>query len=55
MGETMPRKSDHMDRAKAQQLKPWQVEEVKKGLQEADRGEFASPDEVEAMFDKWTR
>ncbi len=36
-------------------LQPWQVEEIKKGLAEADRGEFASEEEVEAMFDEWTQ
>jgi len=36
-------------------LQPWQVTEIKKALAEADRGDFASEEEVEAMFDKWTR
>jgi len=36
-------------------LQPWQVQEIKKGLAEADRGEFASEEEVEAMFDELTR
>jgi predicted transcriptional regulator len=36
-------------------LQPWQIEEIKKALVEADRGDFASEDEVKAMFEKWTR
>jgi predicted transcriptional regulator len=32
----------------------WQIEEVKKGLQEADRGEFASEDRVRRVLNKWT-
>jgi predicted transcriptional regulator len=28
-------------------LERWQIEEIKKGLEEADRGEFASDEEVE--------
>jgi predicted transcriptional regulator len=36
-------------------LHAWQIEEIKKGLAEADRGEFASEAEVEAMFDELTR
>jgi predicted transcriptional regulator len=30
-----------------------QVEEIKRGLAEADAGEFASDAEVEALFRKW--
>jgi predicted transcriptional regulator len=36
-------------------LHRWQIEEVKKGLAEADRGEFASEEEVNATFDELTR
>lgn len=28
----------------------WQIEEIRKGIAEADRGEFASDEEVEAVF-----
>jgi len=31
----------------------WQIEEIKKGLEEADRGEFASPVEVRRVMKKW--
>jgi predicted transcriptional regulator len=33
----------------------WQIEEIKKAVAEADAGEFASEEEVEAMFDELTR
>jgi RHH-type rel operon transcriptional repressor/antitoxin RelB len=33
----------------------WQIEEIKKGLEEADRGDFASEKEVEQVIRKWTR
>jgi predicted transcriptional regulator len=36
-------------------LQRWQIEEIKKGIAEADRGEFATDAEVEAMFDELTR
>ena len=36
-------------------LNEWQIEEIKKGLREADAGNFANDDEVEAMFAKWKR
>ena len=36
-------------------LNEWQIEEIKKGLREADAGNFASDEEVEAMFAKWKR
>ena len=31
----------------------WQIEEIKRGLAEADAGEFASEAEVAAIFEKW--
>ena len=31
----------------------WQIEEIQKALREADAGDFASPDEVSAIADKW--
>jgi RHH-type transcriptional regulator, rel operon repressor / antitoxin RelB len=34
-------------------LQAWQVAEIKRGLQEADAGDFATDDEVEAVFRKW--
>jgi predicted transcriptional regulator len=33
----------------------WQIEEIKRGLAEADAGEFATDAEVEATFAKWRR
>jgi predicted transcriptional regulator len=36
-------------------LAQWQIEEIKKGLEEADRGEFASDEEVEQVLKRWTR
>ncbi len=32
----------------------WQIEEIKKGLEEADRGEFAGDEEVRRVVSKWT-
>jgi RHH-type transcriptional regulator, rel operon repressor / antitoxin RelB len=36
-------------------LNDWQVGEVKKGLAEADRGEFATEQEVQRAMKKWIR
>lgn len=36
-------------------LNDWQISEIKKGVEEADRGEFASDAEVERTVRKWTR
>ena len=36
-------------------LNSWQVEEIHKGLAEADRGEFASENEVKRAAKKWVR
>ena len=33
----------------------WQIEEIKRGLAEADAGEFATDAEVTATFEKWQR
>jgi len=37
------------------ELEKWQIEEIKKGLGEADRGEFASDEEVEQSLKRLTR
>jgi predicted transcriptional regulator len=37
------------------ELEEWQIEEIKKGLATADRGEFASDEEVEQTLKRWTR
>ena len=34
-------------------VQTWQLQEIRKGLAEADAGDFASPEEVEAMFRKY--
>jgi len=36
-------------------LNDWQIEEIKKSVAEADRGEFASDKDVERTLRKWTR
>lgn len=36
-------------------INEWQIEEIKKSLIEADRGEFATDAEVRRVKDKWTR
>ncbi len=36
-------------------LNEWQIGEIKKALVEADRGEFATPQEVQRSMKKWTR
>ncbi|HYK49296.1 MAG TPA: CopG family ribbon-helix-helix protein [Terriglobales bacterium] len=36
-------------------LNEWQIEEIKKGIQEADRGEFATDAAVEQSLKRWTR
>jgi len=32
----------------------WQLEEIRKGLEEADRGDFAAEEQVRRTFSKWT-
>jgi predicted transcriptional regulator len=34
-------------------LKKWQIEEIKKGVSEADHGDFASEEEMQRMVKKW--
>jgi predicted transcriptional regulator len=36
-------------------LNEWQIGEIRKALGEADRGEFATPQEVQRAIKKWTR
>ncbi|HKI05431.1 MAG TPA: hypothetical protein VKK31_25850 [Thermoanaerobaculia bacterium] len=36
------------------ELQEWQITEIRKGLQEADAGEFATDQEVAEVFSKWT-
>ena len=35
------------------ELNAWQVAEIRKGLQEAERKDFAAEEEVEAVFARW--
>ncbi|ABF42558.1 transcriptional regulator, CopG family [Candidatus Koribacter versatilis Ellin345] len=36
-------------------INEWQIEEIQKGLQEADAGDFATDEEVEQVFKKYRR
>jgi predicted transcriptional regulator len=36
-------------------LNSWQIEEIHKGLAEAERGEFASENDVKRVAKKWAR
>ena len=36
-------------------LNEWQIEEIKKGLAEADRREFATEKDVKQVLNKWKR
>jgi predicted transcriptional regulator len=36
------------------QLHRWQIEEIEKAIKEADAGLFATDEEVEKCFGKWT-
>lgn len=36
-------------------LNEWQIEETHRALEEADRGEFASEEQVRRAVGKWTR
>ena len=35
------------------ELNEWQISEIKKGLEEADRGEFVPDAEMQRFFKKW--
>ena len=37
------------------ELNEWQIEEIKKGLREADAGDFATDEEMEQTISKWVR
>ncbi len=37
------------------ELHQWQIEEIRQGIAEADSGDFATPDEVQAMFTQLTQ
>jgi len=36
-------------------LNEWQIEEIKKGLREADAGDFETDEEMEQAIAKWVR
>ena len=36
-------------------LNEWQIEEIRKGLAEAERGEFATEKDVTQVLNKWKR
>ena len=36
-------------------LNEWQIEEIKKGLREADAGDFATDEEMEQTIAQWVR
>ena len=36
-------------------LNEWQISEIKAGIEEADRSDFATEEEVERTLNKWTR
>ena len=33
----------------------WQTQEIRQALEEAERGELASPEEVHKVFSRWIR
>ena len=35
------------------ELNEWQIEEIRDAVREADSGDFASDQEVQAVFNKW--
>ncbi|MEJ2426104.1 MAG: CopG family ribbon-helix-helix protein [Candidatus Thiodiazotropha sp.] len=35
------------------ELNEWQIQEIKTALKEADDGDFATPEEEAAIFNKW--
>jgi RHH-type rel operon transcriptional repressor/antitoxin RelB len=35
------------------EINEWQIEEIKDAVKEADAGDFASDQEVQAVFNKW--
>ncbi|RKZ93820.1 MAG: CopG family transcriptional regulator [Gammaproteobacteria bacterium] len=37
------------------ELNEWQIQEILAAIEEADRGEFASDEEVNSVFNKWIK
>jgi predicted transcriptional regulator len=36
-------------------INEWQIQEIRKAIKEADRGEFATDHEVQKVMNKWTK
>lgn len=36
-------------------LQEWQLEQIRAGVEEADAGDFASPEDVQRVFSRWRR
>jgi len=36
-------------------INEWQIQEIKKAIQQADAGDFVTDEEVEEMFRKWAK
>jgi predicted transcriptional regulator len=47
--------SSENDPGELDDVERWQIEEIKKGLEEADRGQFATAEEVEQTIKRLTR
>jgi predicted transcriptional regulator len=39
--------------ASSQSVDEWQIEQIKAGIAEADRGEFATDEEMEEVLKRW--
>ena len=37
------------------EVNEWQIPEIQAAIEEADRGEFATEEEMNSVFDKWTQ
>ncbi|QLE57317.1 CopG family ribbon-helix-helix protein [Nostoc sp. TCL26-01] len=37
------------------EMHSWQLDHIQEGIRQADAGEFASPEEVAAIFAKWRK
>ncbi|MGD0462106.1 MAG: ribbon-helix-helix protein, CopG family [Tepidisphaeraceae bacterium] len=58
LGENLDRDRSYLIKDAVRQyiaMHRWQIEEVQKAIGEADRGEFASDSDVQAMFNELTR
>jgi predicted transcriptional regulator len=50
----MSKQGDRTEAASSNIEKEWQIRQIEEGLREADAGDFASNEEVAAVFAKWT-